>query len=459
MPATFATKVVSGVALIAILLASVGILSYISMSASENERHWVSHTHTVLENLDELLDTAVRMDEAQRGYTWTGKQQYLARYTVLRLRIKEQFQQVRLLTADNPVQQQSLARLQPALESVTAGMEDRNQLEKHVPAQAALDSIRRDEVWSALDPARAAVSAMRQEEQRLLRERTAEVEESSRRTKIAIVLGNLLALGSLLFTSLLIQREMDTRQKAERNLNAVNQELNAFTYSAAHDLRAPLRHLHGFANFLQQSWYEKMDDDGRRLLDKILKSSQQMGQLLDDLLSFSRLGQVEFRRSRVSLRDIFERVLQELQPETIGRQVSWEVAELPDVEGDPSLLHQVFFNLISNALKYSRKREHARIAIAAQNSEGAMVTLHVRDNGAGFDMQYVNKLFSVFQRLHRAEEFEGTGIGLAIVRRIVERHGGQVWAEAETGKGATFYFSLPKWRENSGQARVHSAGR
>jgi PAS domain S-box-containing protein len=243
-----------------------------------------------------------------------------------------------------------------------------------------------------------------------------------------------------------ISARIDADEELKRSnhlLRESNRELEAFNYTAAHDLRAPLRHMHGFASLLRQAWYDKLDDDGRHCLDKISTSSKQMGLLLDDLLNFSRLGRVGLQASGVNLGQLVERIQHELEPESRGRSLTWEIGDLPDVEGDQALLHQVLFNLISNAVKYTSKREHARIEIGSQCGVGHNITIFVRDNGAGFEMEYVNKLFHVFQRLHKPRDFEGTGIGLAIVRRIVERHGGTVWAEGVPGQGATFYFSLP----------------
>jgi signal transduction histidine kinase len=460
MPVEFRTKVVTGGILAVVIFAVIASISYLSMESNDRERRWVVHTHSVLEELAGLLDSAVRTESEQRRFLWTGDEHYLAAYGADQKRLKEQFNDVRTLIADNPVQQRSLDHLQIALQELTAGMDQRMAIRKERGEPAAIDSLGQKQGWSALDDTRNLVSTMQAEELRLLRDRTAQVERSLTETKVSLIFANLLGLLFMISTATIVRREMNSRQIAEKKLVAANQELGAFTYSAAHDLRAPLRHLHGFANFLQQSWHAKLDEDGRRLLDKILKSSQQMGQLLDDLLSFSRLGQLEFRRTRVNLRDVVDRVIQELQPETQDRGVKWEIEDLPEIEGDPSLVHQVVLNLIANAVKYTRKRESACIAIGAQqNSEVGLVTVFVRDNGAGFEMQYANKLFNVFQRLHRAEEFEGTGIGLAIVRRVVERHGGKAWAEGELDKGATFCFSLPKWRQSDGQARVHSVGR
>jgi PAS domain S-box-containing protein len=231
-------------------------------------------------------------------------------------------------------------------------------------------------------------------------------------------------------------------------LMAANKELEAFTYTAAHDLRAPLRHIHGFASSFRAAWYDKLDDEGRHFLDKITASAKHMGALLDDLLNFSRLGRTELQVRRVSLNDVIGRVRSELAPDLVGRTVTWDVQDLPNVDGDPSLLHQAFFNLVANAVKYSRKVDHPHITIKSTHGTDGNDTVIIRDNGVGFDMQYVDKLFRVFQRLHTPSDFEGTGIGLAIVQRIVERHKGSVRAESTLNQGATFYVSLPACLES-----------
>jgi PAS domain S-box-containing protein len=226
------------------------------------------------------------------------------------------------------------------------------------------------------------------------------------------------------------------------NLTASNRELDAFTYSLAHDLRAPLRHIHGFATILVDEYRDGMDTEAQRFLDKIVKSSKEMGTLVDGLLTFARLGRQEIERSQVDLSGLVREIRLQMEPETQDRALIWDIGTLPKVHGDPILLRQVLVNLVSNAVKYTQKKSEAYITIGAHNG-GPEVTIFVRDNGAGFDMRHAAKLFGVFQRLHRAEDFEGTGIGLANVRRIVERHGGRVWAEGQAGQGATFYFTLP----------------
>jgi PAS domain S-box-containing protein len=225
-------------------------------------------------------------------------------------------------------------------------------------------------------------------------------------------------------------------------LGVVNQELEAFTYSVSHDLRAPLRHMTGFAALLDQTAGPKLTGEERRRLGTITDAASRMGALIDDLLAFSRIGRSPLRKERVALNDVVRDARRELAADPGAADVAWDVRPLPEVEGDPALLRLVFVNLLSNALKYTRGRPEPRIEVGTDSTAAAAV-VYVRDNGVGFDMQYVHKLFGVFQRLHGTEEFEGTGIGLANVRRIVNRHGGTAWAEGAVDRGATFYVSLP----------------
>jgi signal transduction histidine kinase len=218
-------------------------------------------------------------------------------------------------------------------------------------------------------------------------------------------------------------------------------ELEAFAYSVSHDLRAPLRGMDAFSQILQKQFAEHMDQDALHCLHMIRDNAKQMGRLIDDLLAFSRLSQQPLRKERVDQDVLVRVVLQSLQAEQKDRQIDVNIGELPAADADPRLLRQVWINLIANALKFSKSRDVAMIRIGSETQDGAPV-YYVQDNGVGFDMRYAHKLFGVFQRLHRAEDYEGTGVGLAIVQRIIARHGGRIWTQAAKNQGATFYFTL-----------------
>ena len=228
------------------------------------------------------------------------------------------------------------------------------------------------------------------------------------------------------------------------DVEAINKELEAFAYSISHDLRAPLRHMVGYTELLQKNASARLDDKDRRYMGIILDAAKRMGTLIDDLLSFSRIGRAERKESMVSLRELVKEIQDEALSETEGRNVIWKIGPLPDLYGDRSMLKLALLNLISNAVKFTRNCPQALIEIGYTDQSADGIVVFIKDNGVGFDMKYVSKLFGVFQRLHRAEEFEGTGIGLATVQRIIHRHGGHVWAESQVGVGTTFYFSIPR---------------
>ena len=243
-------------------------------------------------------------------------------------------------------------------------------------------------------------------------------------------------------------------------LDATNKELEAFSYSVAHDLRAPLRHMDGFIRLLNKRASTTLDEKNQRYLGIISDSARQMGLLIDDLLAFSRVGRAELQLRAVSLHQLVNEAMQELQDEIQGREIAWKIGQLPEAMVDRSMMRLVMINLLANAVKFTSKREHAQIEVGASSNEADEIVVFVRDNGVGFDMEYASKLFGVFQRLHPAEDYEGTGIGLANVQRIIHRHKGRTWAEGEVDRGATFYFSLPKTTEATTYAKVqaHAAG-
>ncbi|OFY44438.1 MAG: hypothetical protein A2X18_01250 [Bacteroidetes bacterium GWF2_40_14] len=236
---------------------------------------------------------------------------------------------------------------------------------------------------------------------------------------------------------IVIQNEEKVKQVAE------NKELEAFSYSVSHDLRAPLRHIGGFVDLLIKNSASQLDETGLRYLNIISESANEMGNLIDALLTFSRLSRTELQRTRIVSKNIVNQVVKTFHEELGDRNIKINISDLPDVKGDEILISQVWVNLISNAFKYTRNEKKTVIKIGGKTDKN-YTTFYIKDNGVGFDMKYVDKLFGVFQRLHKARDFEGIGIGLANVNRIVVRHGGKCWAESEVGKGATFFFSIPE---------------
>ncbi len=230
--------------------------------------------------------------------------------------------------------------------------------------------------------------------------------------------------------------------KRTAQLESANKELEAFSYSVSHDLRAPLRRVDGFVQVMLMDHATSLNESARQCLDRISAAAAEMARLIDDLLSFSRMNRAEMREARFDLGQMIKDVRNRLMEDVKGRNIEWEIQSLPVVRGDPALLRQVWVNLLSNAIKYTRPRDPARIQVCCIQRENEW-EFQVRDNGVGFDMKYAGKLFGVFQRLHHANDFEGTGIGLASVQQIIRRHGGKIWADSKVNEGATFYFTLP----------------
>ncbi|MGN2244543.1 ATP-binding protein [Frateuria sp. GZRR33] len=247
----------------------------------------------------------------------------------------------------------------------------------------------------------------------------------------------------------IVLRKAEEMADLNEQLVRSNKELEAFSYSVSHDLRAPFRHIVGYSELLLQSAGEKLGDQEKRFVATIIESANSAGTLVDNLLSFSQMGRTTLGKVKVNMSHLLDEVRRLLEVDTAGRDIAWKIDPLPTVQADPMMLRLVFQNLLSNAIKFTREADSAVIQIGCEALDDEYVFC-VRDNGCGFDMRYVHKLFGVFQRLHHVEEFEGTGIGLANVRRIIERHGGRVWAEGEVGKGASVYFTLPK--ASGGQA-------
>jgi signal transduction histidine kinase len=347
-------------------------------------------------------------------------------------------------------QQARLAHLEPA---ITASIEYSQQIiatRRDRGFDAAAQMIATGHGIELITRVRALLHEMEAAEKELLDLRRAKSEAIRRLTLLILPSAVFISVLLLTFVVLWLNVEAASKQRliAESHhhaelLEVANKELEGFSYSVSHDLRAPLRAIDGFSRIIAEDLGERLDDDSRRMLNVIRSEAQRMSRLIDDLLAFSRLGRQQVVPEPIDMHALAQEVFDELAALAPGRQLHLVLHPLPPAIGTPSMVRQAWVNLLSNAIKFTHGREPGVIEIGTQVGELGAPIYYVKDNGAGFDMRYADKLFGVFQRLHSGEKFEGTGIGLSLVKRIVERHGGRVWAEAEVDHGATFYFTLP----------------
>ena len=439
-----------------VILLSIGVLSFRSTLREEEDRGWVTHTHLVIENLEQILTDITQAEASQRGYILTGDEQYLKLFENGVENVNRGVKDFQRLTSDNPQQQEAIKQLEPAIAARLAGFRERIEIRRLSGLVAASKAVATgDNGGQMMAEIRERIAGMRKTEQQLLTSRLSVTAHSTWKMKAIIVVGNLLAVVFLFFAGVVIRRETGRRNLAEQDLRHTNErltrqtaelsetnnELESFSYSVAHDLRAPLRQIGGYSKVLLQEHGPRLDGEAQRYLEKVADGARKMGRLVDDLLSLSKIGRQELALQSTQLDSLLRQVVEELAPECFGREVEWRIGELFRAECDPGLMKQVFVNLLSNAVKYTGRRERAVIEVG-QMWQNDQRVVFVRDNGVGFEMQYMGKLFGVFQRLHKARDFEGTGVGLAIVQRIVRKHGGRIWAEAELDAGASFFFTL-----------------
>ena len=431
--------------IVAVFLAVLAIC-YRSLLQIDADEYWEIHSYQVTEKINVVLSNLENIETGTRGFVITGDESFLQPYTSGLADVHKSFQALQSLTADNTLQQKSLTEMQPLIDAKIAQSDENISLRRNQGFVVSEASVITGKGKLIMDSIRVIVAKMQKEESRLLLMRTNDLIRINSITELIIIWGGIIGLLFYLLISFVINKfvigEIVQKPLLEEALKA-NKEMEAFSYSVSHDLRAPLRAIDGFTQMLVEDHGEKLDDEGKRISSIIRASTVQMGKLIDDLLSFSRLGRKEIAKNVVSMKTLVNDLYTELKKTVPERNIEFIVKEIPDAKADVDMMRVVWTNLLSNALKFTGKKEKAVIEVG--NTDGNDITTYfVKDNGAGFDMKYVAKLFGVFQRLHSTEEFEGTGIGLANVKRIVERHGGKVWAEGEIGEGATIYFTLPK---------------
>ena len=434
-----------------LLLIMVSAIAFYRIQQFADSAKLVSHTHLVIEKIHHLFSELKDAESAQRAYLITGDESFLEAHHTVVVSVPEDIADLKTLTADNPNQQQQISILEEMID-------DRlHVLRLGIDMLANRQGISNDEVVAlvrgdgrqTMTQLRIQMQRMIDTEEKLLKDRAELVEQNAASTKRWILFGNLLAVLLLLTAIWMILREIEHRRMAQREiektaaqLELTNKELESFSYSVSHDLRSPLRAIDGYSRIFEEDFADKLDDEGRRLLKVIRASSKKMGQLIDDLLAFSRMGRKPVDFGRVDMNALVDDVWKEVCGEMSTPPVL-KKEPLPSSWGDRALLRQVLLNLLANAVKYSSTKSEPVIEVFSRDQEHE--TLYsIRDNGVGFDMRFYNKLFGVFQRLHTEEEFPGTGVGLAIAQRVIVRHGGRIWAESKPDEYTIFNFSLPK---------------
>jgi signal transduction histidine kinase len=437
-----------------ILLASIAYLSYTRTEHFVTSSRWVDHTYTVLIQLDKVTADIKEAESSERGYLLTNDPHFFRLYEEAAQRLPADMKKLQILTVDNPMQQRQVtafnARVQDKIDSIHAIIHTKRENQRLATDPVFIDMLNKGK--QIMQDIRLQAANILNTEQTLLRQRLKSMEDEATSTRQWILVGNLLAACMLLLSFWLLIKEIQSRAQAQRKaettaaqLETTNRELESFSYSVSHDLRAPLRAIDGYSRMFEEDYRDKLDDEGLRLLSVVRSNSRKMGQLIDDLLQFARSGRKQIEAEPINMPTLINEVWQEVTADQMAHHTQLELHPLDTVHADRALIRQVLINLLSNAVKYSKTKPEPKVIVRSSHNRN-MVTYEIEDNGVGFDMRYYNKLFGVFQRLHSADEFPGTGVGLAIVQRIIVRHGGHVWGKSTLGEGSVFGFSLP-WKE------------
>ncbi|HEY9380142.1 MAG TPA: ATP-binding protein [Burkholderiales bacterium] len=437
------------------LLWLIAIASYQSIVGFEDRMRWVARSHDILVNIEEMSASYARTRGSWYGYMAAGDQRRLDAFYVSSERVREQIERVKALI-EEPSRRVRLLALEQLVRADLSRLAELAALRVEDGAPNDENDVF-DTLRASADHIRELQSGLVEEQRGILQERREESEAAGTFIRATIAFGYSACLLVLMISLLYFHREAQARIRAQARvmdlnrvlneradaLQAINKELEDFSYSVSHDLRGPIRAISSFTQILEQEYGLALDAEGLRLLGVVRGNAERMGSLIDDLLAFSRVGRQSMSPSPIEMTALVDEVIASLRVDSRDAvRAHIDIEKLPDAVGDRALLSQVWSNLIDNALKYSSKVERPMIRIAG-NSDNDWTVYTIEDNGPGFDMQYVDKLFEVFQRLHHARDFPGTGVGLAIVKRIIDRHEGRVRAEGKLGEGARFMFALP----------------
>jgi signal transduction histidine kinase len=443
-----------GFSLALILLFALFYVTYNRTAQFLESARWVDHTYRVIIQINAVMSELKNAETAQRGYLLTGNEEFLILYRPAVANVPEQIKRLKQLTGDNQVQYDSIVKVEGLINSrlgqLKESIERRDLEDISSDKNSFIEAL--EEGKSVMDEIRTQIRDLSFNEEQLLAQRARIVEMEASSTRSWILFGNLAIFALLLSSFAIITREVKKRIEAQSSaekvalqLEVTNKELESFSYSVSHDLRSPLRAIDGYSRIFEEDYSSILDSEGLRLLGVVRANSKKMGRLIDDLLSFARSGRKDLVAEEIDMHGLVDEAWSEVQVDNQNPQLQFNNNVQSVVLGDRALIKQVLINLLSNAVKYSGPKEKPIVEIDSQ-VEGGEVVHRVKDNGVGFDMTYAHKLFGVFQRLHTTDEFPGTGVGLAIVQRIIVRHGGFVKAEGQLGTGGTFSFSLPLGR-------------
>jgi signal transduction histidine kinase len=419
----------------------------ITIGRARNTYEAIDLSNQVIQRAAPILASVLKVESMSRGFALTGSREYIDNYENEVVNLISRVKSLDELTYKH-FRQRHFESLNKVIESRISFANNLIQLRATRGLNAAMDFASTGTGQLLTQAISNQLHKLTSHEEQKLSQKKIEFHENSRNSQMLFIGLTVFIVVILSIAAHLILKNYKLRDENEKLLNqsheellALNKELEAFTYSVSHDLRAPLRAINGYAKIIHEDHAAALDSEGREVLGVIMSNSKKMGELIDGLLDFAKLGRKDISLANVNMNETVRSVIEDAKF-GLGREILFKVGDLPQVHADKLLIKQVWVNLISNAIKYSREKSGPEIEIGSYNDHHDAV-FYVKDNGSGFDMSYYDKLFGVFQRLHSQEEFEGTGIGLAMVHKIIRRHGGSVWAESMVGEGATFYFKLP----------------
>jgi len=449
-------KIPAGFTLTLVFLLGIGAIAYRSETRSIETYKWVDHTHEVLRQLERISVALLDAETDSRGFALSGNESFLKLCQAAQARLKEGIADLRRQIQDNPQELQKLKRLEELAIRKLSWIAVVIDTRKNAGLAGAVEKVSTGEGAETTSEIRQVIGEMESVEQKLLIQRSSKAQAEARSTIAAVALTSAIGILAAGTAGWVVRRDFLKRAETEKNIRTLNAELEkrssqlvdanaemqAFSYSVSHDLRSPLRAITGYTASLQETSGERLDTQGKSDLNRVRAACRRMGQIIDDLLALARVSQTEMNRTRINISELAQSVLAELQKGQPERRIEARIEPGLVADADANLIRIALENLIANAWKFTKNVSNPSIEIGCVRNDGT-TAYYVRDNGAGFDMAYANKLFRPFQRLHDRNEFEGTGIGLATVERIIHRHGGRVWAEGAPSRGATFHFTLP----------------